>query len=263
MNKPLVFAVTILSLAFGVFATFSIIQAQKEAVDFKKYDFNSIIEGNKDNGWIGDHIRGNPQAPVVLFEYADYQCPGCATMHPRLDKIIKEYGDKLGVVYRSMVLSYHPNSTAATSAAEAAGLQGKWEEYANLLFRNQSAWQEVDAKDRNKTFTDIFLAATDGKGDVSKFQSDMASKNIKRKMAFDKGISEKINVPGTPSLYLDGKRIDTSGKDEAGFYALMREKINAKLKSLGLEIPAGSETKPETTTESDTSSDSNSSKAGQ
>lgn len=238
MNKTLTVIISALVIAFGAFVAFSIIQTQKDAVDFKKYDFNSFIPANSDNGNIADHVRGNPNAPVLLFEYADYQCPACASVHPRLDKLIQEYGDKLGIVYRSIVLSYHPNSQAATAAAEAAGLQGKWLEYSTLLFRNQSAWENVDPKDRNKTLTDIFLAATDGKGDTVKFQSDMGSREVKRKIAFDSGISEKISVPGTPSIYLDGKRIDFSEtKGEDGFLNLFRDKINQKLTSLNISLP--------------------------
>ena len=49
-------------------------------VDYSKYDVNTVITANEDNGNIGDHIKGNPDAPVKIFEYADYQCSACATV---------------------------------------------------------------------------------------------------------------------------------------------------------------------------------------
>lgn len=235
MNKITVGIITALLLAFGGFLAFNIIEGRKTAVDFASYDYNSIIPGNKDNGNIGDHIRGNKTAKVLLFEYADFQCPGCAGINPRMKKLLAEYGDKIGIVYRNIVLSYHPNSQAATTAAEAAGLQGYWEKYADLLFANQATWQDIEAKDRIRVFTDLFRAASDDKGDVAKFQADMTSKDIKRKIDFDRGISEKINIPGTPSIYLNGKRIDFSGTNgEEEFLNLFRTKINERLKELGV-----------------------------
>lgn len=234
MNRATIVVLAVLAVAFGGFATFSIIQTQKSAVDFSVYDYNSVIEGNKDNGGIGDHVRGNAKAPVMLFEYADVQCPGCAVMHPRLEKILAEYGDKVGIVYRSIILSYHQNSTAATMAAEAAGKQGYWNEYTMMLFKNQSAWQEIAANQRESVFTDFFKKVTEEKGDVEKFRRDMMSKEVKRKIDFDAGIAERMKVPGTPALYLDGKKLDlTSAKGEEGFLQMMRDKINEKLGDKG------------------------------
>ena len=106
--------VAVVAILVGAFALKS-----SQNVDYKSYDLNTIISGNNDNGNIADHVKGNPDAPVLLYEYADYQCPGCATLNPRLNTLLDEYGDKLGVVYRNYLLSYHPNGTAAA-------LQGHW-----------------------------------------------------------------------------------------------------------------------------------------
>ena len=97
-------------------ATYAIIDGNNKATDFNNYDFYSVIEPTKDNGKIGDHVKGDPDAPVLIFEYADYQCPGCASVNPRVNKAIEELDGKLAVVYRSFLLSYHQNGTAAASA---------------------------------------------------------------------------------------------------------------------------------------------------
>ncbi|MDO5475173.1 MAG: thioredoxin domain-containing protein, partial [Candidatus Saccharibacteria bacterium] len=71
------------------------------SVKVDEYDFYSIIEPTKDNGNIGDHVKGDADAPVLIFEYADYQCPGCASINSRVNKIVEELDGKLAVVYRS------------------------------------------------------------------------------------------------------------------------------------------------------------------
>ena len=103
-------------VAFLAIATYFIVDGNNKATDFGEYNFYSVIEPTKDNGNIGDHVKGNADAPVLIFEYADYQCPGCASINPRVNKAIEELDGKLGVVYRSFLLSYHQNGTAAASA---------------------------------------------------------------------------------------------------------------------------------------------------
>ena len=199
-------------------------------VDYSKYDVNTVITANEDNGNIGDHIKGNPDAPVKIFEYADYQCSACATVNPRVNKILDEYGDKLAIVYRNFLLSYHQNGTAAASAAEAAGLQGYWKEYADKLFTNQSVWANASGESRTDIFLDLFRSVTNNAGDEAKFVADMKSENVKKKLNFDSGISGKIDIPGTPAFFLDGERIDfSSAKNAEDYYKIFREKIDAKL----------------------------------
>lgn len=199
-------------------------------VDYSKYDVNTIISANEDNGNIADHIKGNPNASVVIFEYADYQCSACAVANPRVNKIVEEYGDKLALVYRNFLLSYHQNGTAAASAAEAAGIQGYWKEYANKLFTNQSVWSSASGDSRTDIFADFFRTVTNDQGDEAKFRADIKSEEVKNKLSFDAGISKSLDIPGTPAFYLDGERIDFSGtKNEEEFLNLFREKIDAKL----------------------------------
>lgn len=208
----------------------AVINKKAQEIDFTKYDANTIIGANEDNGNIADHVKGNADAPVVIFEYADYQCSGCASANPRVNKLVAEYDGKLAVVYRDFLLSYHQNGTAAASAAEAAGLQGYWKEYADKLFANQSVWANASGDTRTEMFADLFESVTNGQGDREKFISDMSSAEVKKKIAFDTGISAKLDIPGTPAFFLDGERIDFSGaKNEEDFLNLMRDKIDAKL----------------------------------
>lgn len=188
-------------------ATYAIVDANNKATNYNDYDFYSVIEATDNNGNIGDHVKGDPDAPVLIFEYADYQCPGCASINPRVNKVIEQLDGKLAVVYRSFLLSYHQNGTAAASAAEAAGLQGYWKEYADKLFSEQSEWESASATERSTLFNKYFEEVTDGKGDIDKFNEDIASEAVSKKINFDMGIGKRVEVEGTPAFYIDGQLI--------------------------------------------------------
>ena len=210
--SALAVAIGVVTVALLGVATFAIIDGNNKAVKFENYDFNTVIEANSDNGNIGDHVKGKVDAPVLIFEYADYQCPGCASINPRVNKVIEQLDGKLAVVYRSFLLSYHQNGTAAASAAEAAGLQGYWKAYADKLFAEQSEWEYASASDRTALFDKYFTEVTDGKGDVDKFNEDMASEAVSKKISFDLGIGKRIDVGGTPAFYIDGQLINWGGE---------------------------------------------------
>lgn len=235
MRKTTLAIVAALIIAFGGLVIWSIIQKSASSADYADFNPNGIIGPNQYNGEIGDHVFGNADAPVLVFEYADYQCPGCATTYPRLKTLLDEYGDQLGIVYRSYLLSYHQNGTAAASAAEAAGLQGYWAEYADLLFTNQAEWEYASVKERGEIFAGYFEQASGGAGDVARFKSDMSSSNVRKKIDFDMGLGKYIEVASTPWIIVDGEHVDiTNAGGEAGFLKIMREKINAALSKKGL-----------------------------
>ena len=195
-------------------ASFFVIDGNNKATNFESYDFYSVIEPTKDNGDIGDHVKGNAEAPVLIFEYADYQCPGCASINPKVNKAIEELDGKLAVVYRSFLLSYHQNGTAAASAAEAAGLQGFWKPYMDKLFAEQSEWEYASASNRTELFDKYFKDVSGDKGDVEKFNQDMASEAVSKKISFDMGVGRRVGVEGTPAFYIDGQLIPWGSEGE-------------------------------------------------
>ncbi|MBR2803235.1 thioredoxin domain-containing protein [Candidatus Saccharibacteria bacterium] len=194
-------------------AAWLVIDGNNKATNFEEYDFYSIIEADEHNGNIGDHVKGDKNAPVIIFEYADFQCPGCASINPRVNQAVEEADGKLAVVYRNHLLSYHQNATAAASAAEAAGLQGYWKEYADELFSNQSEWEYASSSERATLFSKYFEEVTDGKGDLEKFKQDISSAQVSKKISFDMGIGKRINIPATPAFYVNGQYIDWSNQE--------------------------------------------------
>lgn len=188
-------------------ASWAIIDGNNKATNFENYDFYSVIEPTSDNGNIGDHVKGDPNAPVLIFEYADYQCPGCASINTRVNKVVEQLDGKLAVVYRSFLLSYHQNGTAAASAAEAAGLQGYWKAYADKLFSEQSEWEYASPSERTELFNKYFTEVTNGNGDLEKFNQDIASEAVSKKIKFDMGVGRRVDVSGTPAFFIDGQLI--------------------------------------------------------
>lgn len=203
----------VIAVVFIIIASFLVIDGNNKATDYGNYDFYSIIEPDKHNGDIGDHVKGEKDAPIIIYEYADYQCPGCASMNLRVNSAIEKAEGKIAVVYRNYLLPYHKNGTAAASAAEAAGLQGYWKPYADILFNNQAEWKYASPSDRTTLFNKYFEEVTEGKGDLEKFNQDIASESVSKKISFDMGIGKRINVPGTPAFYIDGQYMDLGNQN--------------------------------------------------
>lgn len=194
--------------------TFLVVDGNNKATNYDDYDFYSIISGDTHNGGISDHVKGNPEtAEVVIYEYADFQCGYCAMMNPRVNAAVEKSDGKLAVVYRNFLLSYHQNGTAAASAAEAAGLQGYWKAYTDKLFEEQDEWAYSSGSERTALFDKYFEEVTDGAGDIEKFNADMASEAVSKKISFDMGIGKRMDVAGTPAFYVDGQLIDFSNKE--------------------------------------------------
>lgn len=75
----------------------------------------------------GDHIRGNPNARVLIVEYSDMECPFCKSFHPTMQRIMEEYGKdgRVAWVYRHFPLdSIHSKARTEAVAAECAGELG-------------------------------------------------------------------------------------------------------------------------------------------
>lgn len=211
--NTLTVAAIVAAVAFVGLVGFLVIDSNNKSVDYNSYDYTSIIKPDEHNGNIGDNVKGNPDAPVVIVEYADFQCPGCASINPRVNAAIEASNGNLAIVYRNYILPYHQNGTAAASAAQAAGLQGYWKPYADLLFANQAEWEYASASERTELFNQYFMEVTDEKGDLEKFNTDLASEEVSQKISFDMAIGKRIDIAGTPAFYIDGQLIEWSNKE--------------------------------------------------
>ena len=224
----------IVGIVLAFVALIAITQLQNKAdIDYEAYDLNSVIAADENTGGLAENIDGDPEAPVLLYEYGDYQCTACAPMNPYINELLEEYDGKVAVVFRTYIMSYHDNGVAAASAANAAAIQGYWKEYKDLLYETQNDWYYAEGDERQQMFEQYFEQATDGKGDLEQFRQDMGSKEVAQKIKFDAALSERVGLEWTPSFYLDGELLDQRNITTSEFMELLREKIDAKLAELG------------------------------
>lgn len=167
-----------------------------------------------------DWTQGNKEAKVILIEYSDFQCPGCAAFSKTLDDIVKEFGNHIILAYRHFPLKdIHKNAEPAAWAAEAAGVQGKFWEMHDKLFTYQNTWSgQVNPEITFQKF------ATDLGLDMGKFNTDYNSRTIRKNVDLDLASAEKNKLDHTPTIFLNGKQLDNP-RNYDEFRTLVREAI--------------------------------------
>jgi protein-disulfide isomerase len=164
----------------------------------------------------GDWVRGNQLATKTLIEYSDFQCPACKAYYPIMKDVEKELGASVRIAYRHFPLTQiHKNALPASTAAQAAGRQGKFWEMHDMLFDKQEAWSSLP--DATDTFVDY---AKELNLDAAQFRTDMESSETKERVQRDIRSGTAAGIPGTPTFFLNGKRIE-SPRSTASFKAAL------------------------------------------
>lgn len=146
---------------------------------------------------------GPANAPVQLEEFGDYQCPPCGMFHPILEQMHQEFGDKLRITFRNFPLvQAHQHAAAAASAAEAAGLQGKFWEMHDLIYEHQADWKD------KLDVGPIFEGYAQQIGlDVARWKKDSASEQIAQRIYLDSKRGQSMGVKGTPTVFINGREV--------------------------------------------------------
>jgi protein-disulfide isomerase len=145
-----------------------------------------------------DHIRGNANAKVTLIEYSDFECPFCSRLKPTVDQILSEYDGDVRLVYRHFPLtSIHPNAQKAAEASECAGEQGKFWEYHDILFANQTALTIPSLKTYAGQLS-LKQAQFDSCLDGGKFASKVSQQ------ASD---AQSVGITGTPGTFVNDQLV--------------------------------------------------------
>ena len=145
----------------------------------------------------GEHIRGDPHAPITLVEFGDYECPGCGEAYWIIKQIEAKLGSRLRFAFRHYAFArLHPHAELAAQAVEAAGAQDKFWEMHDMLFENQNALRKKDLRAYAKCL-DL---------DFQRFSAELDSEVYLERVREDFRTGVQNGVYGTPSLFINGVR---------------------------------------------------------
>lgn len=188
--------------------------------------FPQLTEVQKD-----DHVKWATESANILIEYSDFQCPACASYSGLIKNLEddEEFSIKVkenvAFVYRNFPLdSIHPYARIAAYTAEAASKQGKFFEMHDILFTRQAIWSENDKPE--ELFKEY---AKELKLDLDQFESDIKSSEIKDRVQNDYRSGLDVNVPGTPTFFLNGYQLQNPNSIE-DFKKLLLEGIESQKK---------------------------------
>ncbi len=143
--------------------------------------------------------RGPKEAPIVLVEYADFQCPYCRQGYDTVREVEKKYGGSVRFVYKHLPLDFHPLAMPAAKRFEAIALQSedKAMKFHDEVFSNQD---ELAQKKEE------FLDDVAGKvgADVARMRKDMESPAVQKRIKEDMEEAKKFGFQGTPSFLVSG-----------------------------------------------------------
>ena len=191
----------------GFFVMMGMYLKQDKAKNTPQQVVNNQVEDNQPDQPVSlealeikdtDHIRGNKNAQITIVEYSDFQCPYCLRFHETMKQIITNYSDDVRWVYRHFPLdSIHPVARKASEASECANDQGKFWEYTDEVFVNQSG---LSLESLSTIAANINL-------NVSKFNSCLSSGKYSAKVNANYKEGIQIGVRGTPGNFINGQSV--------------------------------------------------------
>jgi protein-disulfide isomerase len=144
-----------------------------------------------------DHIRGNPNAPIVIVEYSDYECPFCKNFHETMNKVMDKYGSdgKVAWVYRQFPIEQlHPSApriaVASECVAELGGNDAFWK-FSDQVFSERGVNEPTNMSRLNE------FATTAGV-DATKFNACLEDGRTKSLVAEDMTDGMNAGAKGTP-----------------------------------------------------------------
>jgi protein-disulfide isomerase len=166
-------------------------------------------------------VRGNPKAKVMIVEFSDFQCPYCGQVQSTLKSVLAKHQDTVALAFRDMpIQQIHPLAPKAAEASRCAGEQGKFWEYHDLLFGDQSRLDQAGLMDKARTL----------KLDEKQFESCLTSEKYKAQVQQDSQDGMRAGVTGTPGFFING--IFMSGAQaESAFESAIQEQLAASATS--------------------------------
>jgi protein-disulfide isomerase len=142
-------------------------------------------------------VRGKSTAKVTIVEFADFQCSFCTRAQPVLDRIRKDYGDDVRIVFKHQPLDFHPDAMPASEAAAYAAAHGKFWEMHDILYANQSELHR-DHLEKYGAMAGL---------DVVRFRLALDLSRQAEVVLADLELGDKLRVTGTPTFFVNGRLI--------------------------------------------------------
>jgi len=173
----------------------------------------------------GIHVRGKAGALVTIEEFGDFQCPPCSIMSSVLAKAEEEYGARLRVIFHHFPLAVHAHAREASLAAEAAGMQGRFWEIHDLLYKEQAAWSK--APDVPSL---ILSYAGTLKLDLDRFKKDLTDPEVAARVDADQKLGASRGVTSTPTLFVNDVLLPVADMNPAGLHKTIEAALKEKRK---------------------------------
>ena len=168
------------------------------------------------------HVRGPANVPITLEEFGDFQCPPCGALSDPINQLEQKYRPRLRVIFRHFPLPNHAHAREAALVSEAAGLQGRFWEMHDLLYREQSVWSKA---------ADVRLLFDSYAGmlglNVDRFKKDMESEQVKVRVASDQKHGAALGVNTTPTVFLNDRALAPISLNPTGLHAAIDAAMNA------------------------------------
>lgn len=163
---------------------------------------------------------GQDDAPVLLYEFADYQCPACAQFstfaHPLIKERLVDSGIARFVRYDFPIISGHPHAFLAARAARCAGEQDRYWEYHDVLYGRQPTWSSQRGAPTEE-FLDYAELVGVTRGEFERcLRSDRYAEEVTRNLR----LGESLGVAGTPTLMVNGQLVRVRDYNELEAHVL-------------------------------------------
>ncbi len=175
-----------------------------------------------------DPIKGDPDAPVTIVEFSDFQCPFCSRFYQQtLPQLERNYIDTgmVNLVYRDMPLAIHPNAVPAHVAAECADDQGEFWQYHDVLFDRQSQWGRLG----EAALDEQLKAYAEEIGLDSRFGECLGSDAAETEVQQDHSQARGYGVTGTPTFFVGNEDTGYTRLTGAQPYEAFQSIIDSKL----------------------------------
>jgi formate-nitrite transporter family protein len=169
------------------------------------------------------HVLGNPDAPVTLEEFGDFQCPPCGTLSAPINQLEQDYRPRLRVIFRHFPLAMHRHAREAALAAEAAGRQGRFWKMHDVLYREQAVWSEAAGV---RPLFDAYAGMLGLK--IDRFKKDMESDEVKRRVTADQQQGATLGITITPTVFINNRALPNASLSPAALRAAVEAAMNIK-----------------------------------